>query len=305
MQDMLACFYCSRRYPRSAASCARCKKPLPRSVQGRFYFQHALAANPETITYRAMDESEHAPRLIRVLRATATQSGKMRLETEARIQQSLTGTDLCPEFITAAEFNAFRTFCTVATFVEGITFSDVVRRATPSRIMDLFLLVLDSVERFQRENLVICNLDSNHIRLTNEGEMRLVDLRCARKPGALSHGLGKNGSKAPEQFADNEPVSKGTDVFALGSILYTALTRRAPYARWWSSVPDFSQPLVPASKRNRLVTPGLDTLITKALEIEPMRRFSDVAAMRDAFWREFAGRTQVIVQPKRSWFAAL
>ncbi|MDQ2728064.1 MAG: protein kinase [Actinomycetota bacterium] len=96
--------------------------------------------------------------------------------------------------------------------------------------------------------------------------------------------LGSVDYVAPEQVSGG-PVDARTDVYALGALLYTALTATVPYpradtaAKLYAAVNEVIAPMHP---RVPGVPAGLDAVIARATAKDPAARFSTAGEMADA-----------------------
>jgi len=105
--------------------------------------------------------------------------------------------------------------------------------------------------------------------------------RDAPAPLSVSGGLqGTPPYMAPEQYCDPKAISRRTDVWALGVILYELLTGQRPFAG--DNVPSYtrsvceSTPVAPRSLRPKLGR-GFEAVILKCLEKDPARRYATAA----------------------------
>ncbi|MCX7624720.1 MAG: serine/threonine protein kinase [Candidatus Sumerlaeaceae bacterium] len=114
---------------------------------------------------------------------------------------------------------------------------------------------------------------------------RLSDFGLAKRANPLTmlvSGRGTPAFKAPEVLKDYNADSCAGDVWALGCTLYLLLTDRLPYTDPESFRRDharFEQPLVPASRLNAQVGPGLDRILARALAIDRRERYTDAREM--------------------------
>jgi len=110
--------------------------------------------------------------------------------------------------------------------------------------------------------------------------VRVTDFGLAKRVNPLTlmaSGRGTRAFKAPEVFRDFQCDSCAGDVWALGSTLYFLLTDRLPYAELGDhDLLDgecFKRPLIPPSRLNLQVDPGLDQIVLRALALEPEDRY--------------------------------
>ncbi|HMV69064.1 MAG TPA: protein kinase, partial [Myxococcota bacterium] len=89
---------------------------------------------------------------------------------------------------------------------------------------------------------------------------------------------------APEQVDDGREISKATDIFSLGAILYTMLTGEVLFsapsdlqAVWLIRQADVDGPI----QESRRQLPGIDRVLTRCLYAKPGRRYQSVTTLRE------------------------
>jgi len=126
-----------------------------------------------------------------------------------------------------------------------------------------------------------------NIQITAEGKAVLMDFGLARHldrttitlPGQM-HGTPHYAS--PEQvWAHNRRIDERTDIYSLGVTLYEAVTGRVPFEG--DTTEQVLQQVreadpVPPRRLNPAISRGLDTVILKALEKDPGRRYLKMAS---------------------------
>jgi serine/threonine-protein kinase len=116
---------------------------------------------------------------------------------------------------------------------------------------------------------------------------------------------------APEQVR-GEPVSTATDVYALGAVLYELLTGRrahrferhtpAEYERVvCETEPDPPSSGVEPERLRRTLRGDLDTIVLKALEKEPVRRYASVEALLEDL-RRYQSGLPIRARPASRWY---
>lgn len=123
----------------------------------------------------------------------------------------------------------------VMEWVEGRDLDDCLREKAPNRaaILELFAQVADAVSHAHRRRVVHGDLKPANIRVTGEGEVRLLDFGVARlveagsESGAPANMAMTPAFSAPEQLR-GEAVSTLTDVWSLGVLLAWMLSGRVP-----------------------------------------------------------------------------
>ena len=124
------------------------------------------------------------------------------------------------------------------------------------------------------------------------GQVKLVDFGIAKAAtpalmsAATSAGMvkGKHGYIAPEYLL-GQPMDGRADIFALGVVLYRALTGKRPFLGDTEAA--ISMAVVSDTPRSPLelvptLNPALATVVMMALEKEPAARFESARAMRQA-----------------------
>lgn len=176
--------------------------------------------------------------------------------------------------------------------------------------LNLFLKISGAVEAAHRNSIVHRDLKPSNILVNREGEPKLLDFGIAKlignEPNALEQtALGQQRltpvSASPEQ-AQGEPVTISSDIYALGVVLYEMLTGARPH-RFSTTDPSREElvhvicdqlPTLPSlavrdRERQRLLRGDLDTILLRALEKEPSRRYSSVAEFAADIRRHLAG----------------
>jgi WD40 repeat protein/serine/threonine protein kinase len=170
----------------------------------------------------------------------------------------------------------------------------------PMRAAELVATLADAIEAAHRRGVVHRDLKPSNILLqspTDPGAParggdaipKVADFGLARalerKSGLTSTGdaVGTPQYMAPEQ-ANGKPAGPPADIYALGAILYELLTGRPPFRG------DTPMEIVQAVANDRPVTPrrlrpavprDLETVVLKALESEPAKRYPTARAMAD------------------------
>jgi serine/threonine protein kinase/Tfp pilus assembly protein PilF len=178
-------------------------------------------------------------------------------------------------------------------FIEGGQLDEVVRY-TPMSIrqsVELIAKVARTVDYAHEHGILHRDIKPGNILLDKDGEPHLTDFGLARlvEAGSTVTGtldvLGTPSYMAPEQAAgEHTKVSKATDVYGLGAVLYQLLTGQPPFAG--GTTYETIRLLRDTEPRQpRLLNPKIDrdlsTICLKCLEKDPQRRYPSALALAE------------------------
>ncbi|HYC34087.1 MAG TPA: protein kinase [Gemmatimonadales bacterium] len=190
------------------------------------------------------------------------------------------------------------------------TYADARRLSVEARVR-LFLDVLDAVAHAHANLIVHRDLKPSNILVTRDGTVKLLDFGIAKLLEGTEESVALTGTglreltpefAAPEQV-DGGPVTTGTDVYALGVLLYLLLAGRHPTApgagagaaEYLRAVVDTVPPRLSAAVRaevapqrgesaerlRRRCTGDLDNIVAKALKKRAEERYPGVGPLAD------------------------
>ncbi len=197
----------------------------------------------------------------------------------------------------------------VMEYVNGARITDYCRQRelNVAQRLSLFLDVCSAVEYAHRRFVVHRDLKPGNILVTHDGVVKLLDFGICKL--LYSHPLGEDtvteagramtpDYASPEQIR-GDPVTVVSDVYSLGAVLYELLTGRNPHRFANRSLLEIERTLCeqPVIRPSRAVedrslakrlSGDLDTILLRALDKDPKRRYQTVPEFRDDLQRHLA-----------------
>lgn len=203
----------------------------------------------------------------------------------------------------------------VMEYVEGIPVTAYCERhhlSTDQRLR-LFRTICDAVAYAHRNLVVHRDLKPSNILVRDDGQVKLLDFGIAKLLNEDEAAARTELRAMTPEYAAPEQILGGTvttttDVYQLGVLLYELLTGRRPYdlrersPREAERVICYQEPERPSEailaspqagrhpraeqeKLRQRLAGDLDTIVLKALQKEPDRRYGSVELLRDDLWR--------------------
>jgi serine/threonine-protein kinase len=181
------------------------------------------------------------------------------------------------------------------------------QQLTVEERLELFSKVCGAVQYAHRNLIVHRDLKPANILVTADRQVKLLDFGIAKLLGEGAHPAGSLTATgellmtpmyaSPEQVR-GEPVSTATDVYALGLLLHELLTGSYPYrltSRESHAIAraileqDPERPSSAAPELARRLRGDLDTIIGKAMQKDPARRYGSVEQLETDVRRHLDG----------------
>ncbi|HZZ78910.1 MAG TPA: HD domain-containing phosphohydrolase [Gemmataceae bacterium] len=153
---------------------------------------------------------------------------------------------------------------------------------SPAETCDLGHQIASALAEAHKHNLVHRDIKPSNVRLTPEGQAKLLDFGLARhlrsrmtEPGTL---LGTMDYMAPEQASDAGSVDIRADIYGLGGTLFWCLAGRTPFLAEGSLTEEVMRRLTqpPPSVRNLRpeIPVELDAVLARMMALKPDDRYA-------------------------------
>jgi hypothetical protein len=165
----------------------------------------------------------------------------------------------------------------------GQNLSDVAAQPLPSAEVRRILGRLAQILGFVHSRLFVhCDIKPENIRVTDDGELKLMDFGIMHPLGAraTSKVWGTPAYMAPE-WREGGIIDGRSDLYSLGVLAFVLLTRMTPFGTEEQTRPPRARILRPALELSVLAEadPALASIILRLLELDPNDRFASAAEL--------------------------
>jgi eukaryotic-like serine/threonine-protein kinase len=197
----------------------------------------------------------------------------------------------------------------VMEYIEGPAFSTLLKRSTENRPAELIVaIVIDALEGLHAAHtltddngheigLVHRDISPPNILVGSDGIGRITDFGIAKAEARITNtrpGMrkGKLQYMSPEQIRDSDVLDHRTDVWAVGAVLWNALTGKNLFKGEsdGATIHNILEKAITPPSTEGLTPPScFDAIILRALSRDPTNRYSSALEMADALRVTAAG----------------
>lgn len=263
----------------------------------RYEIRQRVGEGATAVVYHAWDRQENRPVALKLLRdeVSVDPVGRDRFQREVDAARSLSHPNLVTVY--ASGIAGGRPFL-VMELVKGRPFSEILKQRRPTERESVALLeqAARGAAAAHAAGIVHRDLKPANLLVTGAGDVKVTDFGLARAatqekaitvPGSA---IGTPMYMAPELVSAKEATARA-DVYALGTILYEALTGAPPHVG--RSVMEIYrktmlEEVIAPGRKNPRVDAALDAIVLKALQKAPEARYAEGGALADELKRYLA-----------------
>jgi DNA-binding NarL/FixJ family response regulator/tRNA A-37 threonylcarbamoyl transferase component Bud32 len=258
---------------------------IGRTFRNRYEIQELLGEGSTATVYKGLDRRLNRTVALKVLLPHVRESARKRFLQEATSSAALNHPNIMAIYDMDEEHGqAFL----VVEYVEGETLTAYVP-SDPGSVAEIGAQIAAALDYAHQRQIIHRDIKPANIKVTPAGQVKIMDLglalpREAKRVTAEGMIIGTPAYLSPEQ-AQGLPLDYRTDLYSLGVVLYEMATGQLPFSS--DDIPALlmqhvRQNPTPPRAHAPDVPLALESVILKALEKNPARRFQSGDAMAGA-----------------------
>ena len=215
---------------------------------------------------------------------TLFEDNKKRFLQEARVLAMFNEKDNEGVVMVKDHFEENNTAYIVMEYLDGLTLKELVKKNRMSfeQVKNLFEPVCHALTKIHQFGVVHLDVSPDNIMIMDNNRAKLLDFGGAKTIGAKDeHDIVafKRGYAPPEQYMENGRLGQWTDVYATAATMYYCLTGAKPID---SMERKAGAELEKPTKLGAKISPAIEAVILKAMEIDPSKRYQTMEEFWDA-----------------------
>ncbi|UCF32305.1 MAG: protein kinase [Phycisphaerales bacterium] len=276
--------------------------PLEKNAIPRHEIIEVIGCGGMGVVYKALHKELGRDVAIKVMLSgeTSSKASRERFAWEARLAAQLNHPHIV-RVLDSEELPSGERFYSMD-LVEGRTLSEYLRDTKPDlrKTLELFCKLCDAVGHAHEKGVIHRDLKPGNVKIDHEGNPHILDFGLAKRSDyadsqeALKTRLAIPGQiegtmpyLSPEQAnAEQEKIDERSDVYALGVMLYEAVTGQRPHDSTGSKTEVLKSiqedPPIPPSVYRPKMDRELEAVIIKALENDRSQRFQSASEFEES-----------------------
>lgn len=188
-------------------------------------------------------------------------------------------------------------------YIKGRDLSDLIRsgEVTTRRALDIAAQVADALDYAHNRGVIHRDIKPGNIMIDAEDRVHIMDFGLAKQLDSdtkftrTGTTIGTPAYMPPEQASgESARVDHRADIYSLGAVLYEMLTSRPPFSgdtMMNTLIKVLNDEPVPPKRLNPRIHRDIQTIVLKAMEKSPERRYQSMRAFADDIRRFVAGES--------------
>lgn len=263
-------------------------------LQGRYRVARQLGQGGMGAVYRVWDLRLNAPRAVKEMLPQPEINGQTLAQLRQQFQQeaAVLANLSHPHLVRVTDFfeeagNAYL----VMDFIEGESLAERITREgqlPEAQVLSWADQLLDALEYCHSQGIIHRDIKPQNVIVRPDGRVILVDFGLVKlwnpndpRTRTAIRSMGTPEYAPPEQYdSQSGSTDARSDIYSLGATLYQALTGQAPPTATMRIVNP--SVLAPVRQLNPRVSPQLEAILMRALELRPEARFQTATELRMA-----------------------